>query len=736
MQKLQEVKGFNTNGGTGLQDEVLRLGQGQDYQLTVSGGGEKSTYYVSGSVLDQDGIVINSNYKRYGIRTNVTTNLTDKLKANITSNFTHRESLNNGGGGDFRNTLSQMLSWAPTTPAYDEFGNINPKDPTGSFFENPLELATNTYLNTSNAFTANGNIIYTFFPGLSLDVGLGATYGNSASKGFTQGLLMGLTTANAASASRGGAENTYLANTNVLTYKKVFNGVHDLTVTAVNEQTKEVYNNFGVNATGLQFPSFKYNNLSLLTEDGTLVGNAYYGERTIRSFVGRANYVFKNRYFASASIRRDGSSVFRGDNVWANFPSFSAGWTISEENFFKVEAITNLKLRASWGQTGNQAVGIYGTQGQLVTSPPMNISTSFVNGESVAGLIMGNPGNTDLKWETTEQTNFGIDLALFDKLTFSADYFRKNTYDLLLFMPIPSYAGGGGMYQNVGEVENKGFEFVVNADFVDNGSFKWSTNWNATFLDNKITKLGRDEFGLGNNGGGEGNEFIVKEGYSISSFYGLTYLGTWKENEAALAAVYNAVPGDARFQDLQKEGEEGYGVIDSKDKDVIGNGIPKISYGWNNTLTYKRFTMNIFFQGMSGFDRWAFSYGQSVTPGRGSNNVQNAEILDRWDASTNPNSDIPHFSSTTRNDILTSRFVMDASYLRLKNLSISYDLPFSNDKGLTLMLAGNNLLTFTKYKGLDPEAFTNQSGSDSQSGVDVGAYPNSKIYSLTATIDF
>jgi len=303
-------------------------------------------------------------------------------------------------------------------------------------------------------------------------------------------------------------------------------------------------------------------------------------------------------------------------------------------------------------------------------------------------------------------------------------------------MPIPSYAGGGGMNQNVGEVRNSGLEFVLNADVISNAEWHWSTNFNATFLHNEITKLGREEFGLGYNGGGEGLEFIVREGESISSFYGLTYLGTWKESEAALAAVYNAVPGDARFKDFQSEGEEGYGVIDSEDKNVIGNGIPQSTFGWNNTVTYKNFTLNMFFQAMTGFDRWAFSYAQAVTPGMGSNNVEHSDILDRWDAATNPNSDIPHFSPTGRTDLLTSRFVMDASYLRLKNLSLSYNFKFEKGRNLTLMLAGTNLMTFTNYKGLDPEAFTNQDSSDARSGVDVGAYPNSKMYSISATINF
>lgn len=732
----EEVAAFYQNGGTDWQDEVLRVAQGQDYQLTVAGGGDKATYYVSGSYLDQDGIVINSGYKRYGIRANISSNLMDKLKATVRTNFSHRESLNNGGGGDKRNALNQMLNWAPTTPAYDEFGNINPKDYTGSFFENPLEVATNTYKYVTNNFTANGNLVYTFMPGLTLDVGLGVRYNSGFNKVFVQGLLMGLTSEDAASATRGGNESTYLANTNVLTYKKLFNDKHDLTITLVNEQTKEVYDNFSVTANGLLFPVFQYHNLSLLTENGKLQGNAWYGERKIRSYVGRATYVFDNKYLLSASIRRDGSSVFRGDNVWSNFPSLSAGWTISEEDFFESDAIDNLKLRASWGKTGNQAVGIYGTQGQLRTSPPRAISTSFENGQATAGLIMGDPGNQDLKWETTEQINLGLDVSLFNRVTFTADYFKKNTYDLLLYMPIPSYAGGGGMNQNVGEVENKGWEFALNADVIDNGEWSWSSNFNASFLNNKILKLGREEFGMGSTGGTEGYEFVVREGAPIASFYGLTYLGTWKEDEADLAAVYNAVPGDAKFKDLQKEGEEGYGVIDSNDKDIIGNGIPKGNFGWNNTVKYKNFTLNVFMQAMTGFDRWAFTYAQAVTPGMGSNNVEHADILKRWDAETNPNSDIPHFSSTTRTDLLTSRFVMDASYLRLKNLSLSYQFDLGGSRTLTLMAAGTNLLTITNYKGLDPEAFTNNGGSDALSGVDVGAYPNSKMYSLTATINF
>ncbi|WP_158027259.1 TonB-dependent receptor [Labilibacter marinus] len=732
----QDVQGFYKNGGSDWQDLLLRTAKGQDYQLSFSGGNETTTYYVSGNLTDMEGIVINSDYKRYGLRANISTKFSDKLKANVRTNFTHSEALNNAGGSwGFRTSMNQMLSWAPTTPAYLEDGSINPVDNVGSTFEGPLELATDENLKTANTFTANGNLIYDIIPGLTLDIGLGVRYRNSSERIFNQALLMGLTSDDAASATRKASEDIYYANTNVLTYRKSFDGGHDLTVTAVNEQTREIDDDFNVDAQGLLFPSFGYNNLSLLSEGGGLTGDAYLGERKIRSYVGRVNYVFDHKYYFTASMRRDGSSVFQGDNKWANFPSLSAGWTISEEDFMDVDAIDQLKLRASWGKTGNQAVGVYGTRGQIKTSPPKEISTSFENGESVPGVVMDDPGNKDLKWETTEQINIGVDLALFNRVTFTADYFKKNTYDLLLYVPLPKYSGGGGMYQNVGEVENKGFEFSINADVIDNGAFSWTTNFNATFLNNEVLSLGQDEFGVGNETT-EGYSFMVKEGYGVSSFYGLTYLGTWKQNQAAEAAMYDAVPGDPRFLDLQKEGEDGYGVIDSKDKGIIGNGIPNATYGWNNTMKYKKFTVNVFFQAMTGVDRYAQTYALAVTPGYGGVFPTHVDIQDRWDANTNPNSDIPHFSSTAATDIQTSRFVMDASFLRLKNLSVGYDIALGEGKNLSLMLAGTNLLTFTKYKGLDPEAYSNQDNDDSLQGLDMGSYPNSRMYSLSATINF
>lgn len=757
----EEVQGFYNNGGTDWQDKILGPAFGQDYQLTVSGGNDKSTYFISGNIVDQEGIVLNSGFKRYGLRANVSSQISDKLKASFKTNFSHREALNNGSGAAGRSTLNMMLNWAPTTEAYDEFGNINPKDNIGANFENPIELATNEWKSIHNTFTANGNVVYTFFPGLSLDVGLGAKYESLHNKSFNQALLMGLDTKNAASAKRGSGENTYIANTNILTYKKVFNGVHNLTVTAVNEQTIDTYDYFDVQALRLQYPVFEYNNLSLLDdEDGLLLGSTEYRERKIQSLVGRINYVYKDRYYLTASYRRDGSSVFRGDNHWSNFPSLSAGWTVTEEDFFQNDIFSNLKLRASWGRTGNQNAWAYATEPQLKVSPVKEISTSFVKGESVPGLILGAPGNYDLKWETTEQVNYGIDVAVLnDRVSLNADYFKKNTYDLLLPMPIPSYAGGGFLFQNVGEVLNEGVELNLNAEVLRIGDFSWSTNFNATFLKNEVLHLGRDAIALGNTAGTEGQELIVMEGEPVSSFYGFEYLGTWKEDEAEEAALFGNVPGDARFLDIENDFEvdaddefvlddQGNKIpihaIDSKDKKVIGSGIPTRTFGWNNTFKYKNFTLNMFIQSLTGYDRWSYTYAAAVTPGKGSNNIEHSDVLDRWDAVTNPNSDIPHFSSTTEPHLLSSRFIQDASFVRLKNLSLSYSLPLKDGRNITFMVAGTNLLTFTNYKGLDPEAFSNKGSqtqgdgldSDAASGVDVGSYPNSKMYSFSVNINF
>jgi TonB-linked SusC/RagA family outer membrane protein len=727
----QEIADLRASGGTDWQDELYRTAPGYEFQLDYSGGGENVSYFISGNYLDQDGIILNSDYKRYSIRTNVNADINKWFKANLKLNFIRRE--NNNTFGDWRNDgpIGGTLAWAPATPARDADGVLTVRDPYSSIKSNPIELAENDRIQETNTFNMFGNLIFEIVDGLTLDVGFGGSYSNRQDKNFSAGSL-----SNNPTASRQSVENIFLQNTNTLNYTKTFGGDHSVTLTGVVEHQLFQTDQFSATANGLQFPGLSYNNITLA---GASSAGAYYEKQTIRSYIGRANYAYRDKYLVTASIRSDGSSKFRDDNRYSTFPAVAVGWRISEEAFMSGGFFDDLKLRGSWGETGSQAIGVYGTVTTFNTSN-FEAGTSFLNGTFTPGIIVGNPGNPGLTWETTAQWNVGLDMQILNgRLGLVLDYFDKNTTDLLLSEPVPAYAGGGSIFRNLGEVSNTGFEFSINSTVIDNGDFSWNTNFNASFLTNEVTSIGDREkiFQDGDVGAGLTNlpEMVLIPGNSLSSYWGLNYLGTWKPGEESEAAVYGNVPGDSRYEDINDDG-----VIGGDDYQIIGSGIPQNLFGWNNTLNWKNFSLNIFFQAMTGYQKWNFAYATAVMANADSREATHTDILDRWQAGVNEDSDIPAFSTTDVSEIQSSRFLEDGDFLRLKNLSLNYNWLVDEARGFNLnfMIAAQNLWTMTSYKGVDPESRSTRLANESSDaqGADGGSYPNAKTWTFGVNLTF
>lgn len=724
-----DITSFEQNGGTDWQSELLRTGTGEEFQLDYSGGNDQVTYFISGNFLDQKGILINSSYKRYSLRTNIDAQLTKKLRANLKTSFARRENNNTQGDGNTSGPLAGALAWSPTVPVRDESGALTVRDPISSVKGNPVELALDDNINEDNAFNANGGFIYEPIDGLTLDIGFGVRYGNTQQKTFSAGSI-----SNNPSATRGSTERIFLQNTNTLNYTKTFNSIHRFTATGVVEHQFLQSDYFFATAGGLQFPDLKYDNITLAS---SLSAGADKTKETIRSFIARFNYSLEDKYLVTFSVRTDGSSKFRGDNKYSTFPSVGVGWRLSEEQFLQNQSfINNLKLRASWGKTGSQAIPVYGTVTSFNTSTEA-AGASFENGQITSGIIIGNPGNTGLKWETTEQINVGIDIwILQNRLSAEIDYFDKSTTDLLLSEPLPAYSGGGSIFRNLGEIDNTGFEFSLRADILRNtNGLNWNTSFNASFLTNEVVNIGDREqiFVDGDAGAGITNlpEGVIMPGYSLSNYWGLKYLGVWQQDESAEAAKFGLVPGDSKFEDLNND----Y-VIGGDDYQIIGSGIPTKIFGWNNTLDYKAFTLNIFFQSLMGFDKWNFTYGQAVMAAADAREITHSDILDRWSPS-NTDSNIPAFSQTDIPEVQTSRFVEKGDYIRLKNLSLSYALPRDFIRGIngSINVSGTNLWTLTDYRGIDPESYSNRDIGDS-SGADAGSYPNAKTWTFGVNLIF
>ncbi|NND05121.1 MAG: TonB-dependent receptor [Saprospiraceae bacterium] len=723
-----DISRFASEGGTDWQDELLRTGTGQEYQVDYSGGSDAITYFISGNYFDQDGIIINSDYKRYSLRTNIKANLTDKLKANLKMNFIRRENNNTGGGGNTSGSIAGALAWAPTTPARDENGILTVRDPISSIKGNPIELALNDAINESNTLNANGGFQYEIIEGLIADVSFGISYANTQVKNFSAGSI-----SNNSSARRGSMENIFLQNTNSLNYRRVFNSVHRIEATAVVEHQTLQNDQVFTNASGLQFPDLRFDNITLAN---SLTADANRSKQTIRSYIGRFNYSYANKYLITAAIRADGSSKFRGDNQFGSFPSLALGWRVSEEGFMQGgNFFDDLKIRGSYGQTGSQAVPVFGTITSFNTSN-FDAGTSFTNGQLTSGIKIGNPGNQNLKWETTEQFNVGADMEILNsRIGITLDYFQKNTTDLLLNEPLPQYSGGGSIFRNLGEVENKGFEFSISAAIINKPDFGWSSSFNVSFLTNEVVSIGDREqiFIDGNAGAGLTNlpEGVILPGFSLSNYWGLKYLGVWQTNEADQAATFGNVPGDSKYEDINNDG-----VIGGDDYQIIGTGLPDKLFGWNNTFDYKNFSLNVFFQSMLGFDKWNFTYAQAVMASADAREVTHVDIINRW-SSSNTGSEIPAFSASDVAEIQSSRFVESGDFVRLKNLSLSYRFPEDLLPGIggSVMIGANNLLTITNYGGIDPETYSNLGPSDAR-GADAGSYPNGKTWTFGLNLIF
>ncbi|QJW90887.1 TonB-dependent receptor [Spirosoma taeanense] len=719
-----QIAQFRQKGGTDWQSLVFRTGSGQQHQVTVSGGGDKTTFLISGNYLNQSGIVNNSGFKRYILRTNLNTQVNDKLSFRLNLWGTQSRNHNTLDGG----AITQSLAWAPTTPAYGADGQPTFTDPIGSVYRNPLDYLYDQSIDANrSSLNVNGGLNYKLpVKGLSLDLQYAVNYLNAQNLNFTGRRLSN----NNPTASRFSAEQLTLQNTNTLNYDLKL-GDHSINAVAVLETQQFTDRNFTASASGLRFPQLGYDNIGPNAAASVASG---YQKWTLLSLLGRVNYGYKDKYLVTAAVRRDGSSKFSAANRNSIFPSVALGWRLSEEEFIKkLNVFSNLKLRGSWGMTGSQAINPYATLSLYNTAV-----SAFNNTAATAGVILGNPGNTNLRWETTRQVDVGLEMEFLNgRVRVEADYFKKNTTDLLLNVAIPSYAGGGTQTRNVGEVENKGFEFSLGGTPIDKAGFRWETNLNFSTLRNQVLSLG----GLPRLGTGTGvgagmsttNEFMLMPGEPLGSYWGLKYLGTFKPNEADLAARFGRVPGDPHYED-----RNGDNTITTDDFQIIGRAFPKATGGWNNTFTYKGLTLNVFFNGVFGVDKLNYTRAAALSGSGDARQFILAEIRDYYRPG-NETSNIPAFTKTYQPFTQSSRFLEDGSFIRLKNVTLSYSVPtgfIRNKASIRVFASATNLLTFTDYKGPDPESARVGSATDTAIGIDYGSYPNAKTYTLGLNLGF
>ncbi len=727
-----QLNDLKTTKGTDWQDAVTQKPWIQNYQVSVSGGSSNVRYLFSFNHLDQPGLLINSWYKRSTLRANVDVKVNDRLDLKFNVYTLLPNSRNNDFAGDITDPFAQAYQWNPISPIRDASGKFILQSNLGSNATNPVAQLTNGLNdNSGTTVVGTGVLNYKILKGLTFTTNNTYQSTNSLQQElYGPQTAQGIVGADFAAATTNKYYNWQ--NSNFLTYTNRF-GDHSLTVLALYEQ--QVDQNIMVKATSTNLSTYGngYYNLGVGAAQKTTSG--YYKD-VLESYMGRVNYSFQDKYLLTASVRTDGSSHLT--NKWSTFPSAAVGWLISKEKFMEnVSWISSLKLRAGYGVAGNQAVGAYATirkvDGQ--SSTPYGNAGYFYDGTTLSvATPLGQPTTTTLKWERDATTDAGIDASfLHGRITLSIDAYYKKITDLLYAQPNPGWNNGGTYQNNIGSMENKGIEFAIGGTPLSEGRLKWSTNLTLSFNRNKVLSLaGIDSVVEGNIGSAQNGEVILVVGHPLGNFYGYKYLGTWKTHEAAEAAsfVKHYVPGDSKYFD--RNGDHDYSTSDYM---VIGNGTPKYSFGWINDFSYGNWNLSFMIQGTHGNQIFSGTIPYAFGGEGDARNPTIKDFLNSW--SPEHETDIPAMHPSNAHAINSSRFVYDASYVKLKNLSISYRLPHgllnrAMIRNLEVYVSGQNLVTMTHYPGYDPEVSNANYGAHPAmaQGLETGVVPNPRTYTL------
>ncbi len=715
-----------------------------DHLLSFSGGTEKSTAYVAISYLDQDGIAIKSGMKKLNFRVNTDHKIKKWLKIGNSTSFGQNEITGQSYTDHKYGQFFSLIHTEPTIPVFNEDGTLaGPPNP----FYGPHRTQYAAAVSSNpvdKSFGLSNNLYADFKPldYLTFRTSFNNNYSALSSTGYTNNIYdEGIVSDSQVNVSGSNSVSMGWTWSNVLKFNKLF-GDHSVSALVGYEKRHSSWNSIGGSSKYLD-PSYQVVN-SGAAETSSL--SQYRGEESMISYFASASYNYKDKYYITGNIRHDGSSRFGENNRFGTFPSFSAAWRLSNETFIP-DFFSDLKLRASYGQVGNDKIGNYR---YIASMANVFYSFSGQNGSFQSGMVTSGLANTDLKWETSTQKDFGIDMAFLDnKLRFVADYFITDVSDMLLGKTIPVTSGIGslswGRYEsvitNAGALTNKGFEFESSYNS-SVGDFTYNVHANLTTYNNEVTDLGENEYLSGTKSGEVRSRTYV--GGGLGDFYGYVCEGifqTQAELDAANALNADApyqtaetVPGDFKFKDLN-----GDGVINDEDRQVIGSPIPDFTYGFGFDLGYKRFNLSALFYGSQGNQVYNELRSEIEQQGRAMNKA--TTVLDAWHGEGTSNTiPVRRVQDLNTNIRTSTAYLEDGSFLRLQNIVLSYDLPVTFAK-IKVFASGDNLLTLTKYKGFNPEISMDQSGdfgegSRLDSGIDGGYYPSTSVYRFGVNITF
>jgi TonB-linked SusC/RagA family outer membrane protein len=715
--------------GTDWQDQIFRTAYAQEHNLAVSGGNEKIRYFISGNYFDQESIVISNRLKRYGLRSNLDSKISDRLNISIKLSVTDIEddpAVISNDASEFSGILSSVVFFDPTFPVKDENGNYSHSN--DMLLSNPVSIAEGVD-NHISTFRTMGNLAlnYQITDGLSNKIQLYVdrqdvrkdTYNSTLT--FEGDMRNGVARIQTLERTNIAAE--YFAN-----YKKKIGENHDIEVTAGTS-----YQNFEdktQTSDAMDFPSdvLGTNNMGLGNTMYAKVNSSYTGFRLL-SFFGRINYNIFEKFLFTGTFRADGSSRFGKDNKFGYFPSLALAWKLDEERFIP-DLFYQLKLRMSWGTTGNQEIGNF-------THKATYSASDLVAMDNRAELCTGpvRLENPNLKWETAEQFDVGLDASILKgRISGIFDFFIKNTRDLLLDLPLPQSSGFSSQLINIGGMTNRGFEANIISSNIVGKNFNWNTTLSFATLHNEVTDIGPLEMIVtGYTPESNENVSIVMPGVPLNAYYGYNITGIYQtEEEVANSAQPNSEPGWPIYEDVN-----GDGTVTPNDRIVLGDPFPDFTFGIRNSLNYRNISLDIFIDGKYGNELFNGTAMAQAYPRTFIRNRNAAQMRDRW-TPDNPDAKWPSATEpySYGPGIITSMFVEDASYIRLRSVQLSYSIPTKNINFLqsaSIYLTGGNLLTITNYSGVNPDASLH---GRSNVIVDFCTVPLARTYTLGLNVSF
>lgn len=725
------------------QDEAFRTAVAKSHYISLTGGNEKTKYSVSAGFLNQEGVVVNNEYERFNFRSKLEHKLSDKFELAFTLNGSLSEqsgATSAGGEGQFNGVLQSLVVTKPV----EFFDPDDPEDLEFNEFISPINQLTNSdkFISLSQNI-ANLSLKYNFNKDLSFKMSGGGNISNSKGREFYGSDTRSGVRDNGRAVLQQRSALSYFTS-GQLDYALKLNKNHNINFLGVAEFLHRENERFRADATNFPDESTRADDIS--KAEGERVISSNRDENNLISYLGRINYNMFGKYLFTTSFRADGSDRFGPDNKWGYFPSAAFAWKANKEKFIeKIGAISNLKFRLSYGVTGNERIPSFAFLARL--------GNDFVsvNDDLTLGLSPRSRGNDDLKWETTQQYNAGMDLGLFNnRINLTAEVYKKETQDLLLDTPIASQTGFFSVFTNVGQVNNQGVEFSLNTENIVTNNFSWSTSFNIAYNKNEVKSIGSSSsIPVVIPGGFIQNVGIVEVGAPIGAIYGYEFDGvyqiddfTWQDNsdpniafEDRVWAIRDGVinipsvglrPGSFKFKDL--DGDE---IVDPiNDQKVIGNSSPTVFGGLNNSFRYKNFDAQFFLEFQSGNE--IFNEARFRLEGRQNNNITQSFFNGRWtpDNPTNQFGDVTGRNATSQ--FASSYYVEDASYIRLANVSVGYNLPtYILEKlglsSLRLYATATNIYTWTDYSGYDPDISFN---NPLLTGFDRTSYPRSRSFIL------